>query len=189
MGKRCVRTILLSGLMSVVVCWTMLTDVSAGARPAKDQPSAESADRSKKFLPNSKLKEPIRQKTEQIPARAKAQDGLSETPRRPAKGSTADLGPKSRPGPRQSKGGKKAKTQAVIKPRTDLMYHGILENPSRYDPRQNRQTAGAPDPQTPELTHDHFQELDRNRDGKIDPVERVFGRLDMDRDLSTRQWQ
>jgi hypothetical protein len=83
----------------------------------------------------------------------------------------------------------KAEVKAVVKPHTDLMYHGILEDPSRYDPRQNRQTAGAPDPQTPELTHDHFQELDRNRDGKIDPVERAFGRLDMDRDLSTRNWQ
>jgi hypothetical protein len=83
----------------------------------------------------------------------------------------------------------KPKAEAIVKPRTDLMYHGLLESPSRYDPRQNHQTTGALAPQTSDLTHDHFQELDRNRDGKIDPVERVFGRLDMDRDLSHRQWQ
>src|SRR4029078_7876270 len=46
-----------------------------------------------------------------------------------------------------------------------------------------------PSPQTPDLTHDHFQELDRNQDGMIDPVERAFGRIDMDRDLHTRTLQ
>ena len=40
-----------------------------------------------------------------------------------------------------------------------------------------------------DLTHDHFQELDRNQDGAIDPVERAFGRIDMDRDLHTRTLQ
>ena len=82
---------------------------------------------------------------------------------------------------------KKVAPKAVVQPRTDLMYHGLLEDSQRYDPRPNFRTAGVPNPQTPDLTHDHFQELDRNRDGKIDPVERAFGRLDMDRDLYDRQ--
>lgn len=84
---------------------------------------------------------------------------------------------------------KKAAPKVVVQPRTDLMYHGLLEDPQRYDPRPNYRTAGVPNPQTPELAHDHFQELDRNRDGKIDPVERAFGRLDMERDLHNRQPQ
>ena len=82
---------------------------------------------------------------------------------------------------------KKAARKVVVQPRTDLMYHGLLEDPQRYDPRPNYRTAGVPNPQISELAHDHFQELDRNRDGKIDPVERAFGRLDMERDLSTHQ--
>jgi hypothetical protein len=191
MHNYCVRIILLSGCMSGMFYETMLTDTSAGSRQQKDQSSAsaEPTDRLKKPLPSPTPKNPIRQRTEQIPARAKAQENPSVTLQRPAKEGAIDAQKKVRQGHRQGKESKKAKAQAVIKPRTDLMYHGILEDPSRYDPRQNRQTAGAPDPQTPELTHDHFQELDRNRDGKIDPVERAFGRLDMDRDLSTRQWQ
>lgn len=189
MPERCVRIILLSGCIPAVVCWAMLADVSAGARPAKDKPSAESEAQSKKLLPNSTLKGPTRQRIDQGPPRAKDPEGLSEMPRRPAKASPTDPQKKARHAHRQGKEGKKAKSQAVVKPRTDLTYHGILEDQSRYDPRQNHQTAGAPDPQIPELTHDHFQELDRNRDGKIDPVERAFGRLDMDRDLSNRQWQ
>ncbi|MDE3220952.1 MAG: hypothetical protein KGO23_16450 [Nitrospirota bacterium] len=84
---------------------------------------------------------------------------------------------------------KKAAPKVVVQPRTDLMYHGLLEDPQRYDPRPNYRTAGVPNPQTAELAHDHFQELDRNRDGKIDPVERAFGRLDMERDLHSRQPQ
>jgi hypothetical protein len=84
---------------------------------------------------------------------------------------------------------KKGVPKAVVQPRTDLMYHGMLESPQRYDPRRNRLGAGVPDPHTSELTHDHFQELDRNQDGKIDPVERTFGRPDMDRDLHNRRPQ
>ena len=77
--------------------------------------------------------------------------------------------------------------KAVVQPRTDLMYHGMFESPQRYNPRRNHLGAGILDPHNPELTHDHFQELDRNQDGQIDPVERTFGRPDMDRDLHDRR--
>jgi hypothetical protein len=92
-------------------------------------------------------------------------------------------------GHRRAKVGKQLRPKAEVRPRTDLMYHGLLENAQRYDPRPTSRTAGVPNPQTPDLTHDHFQELDRNQDGKIDPVERAFGRLDMDRDLGDRQFR
>jgi hypothetical protein len=82
---------------------------------------------------------------------------------------------------------KKIVPKAVVQPRTDLTYYGVLEDPQRYDPRPNSRMAGVPNPQTPDLTHDHFQELDRNQDGMIDPVERAFGRLDMEHDLYNRQ--
>jgi len=84
---------------------------------------------------------------------------------------------------------KKDMPKAAVQPRTDLTYYGVLEDSQRYDPRPNSRTAGVPSPQTSDLTHDHFQELDRNQDGKIDPVERAFGRIDMDRDLHNRQLQ
>ena len=87
---------------------------------------------------------------------------------------------------RRAKGGKKIAPRVVIRPRSDLSPHGLIEGPQRYDPRPNYRTAGVRDPQTRDLIHDHFQELDRNRDGRIDPVERAFGRLDIDRDLSSR---
>jgi hypothetical protein len=77
----------------------------------------------------------------------------------------------------------------VAQPRTDLIHYGVLEDSQRYDPRPHAHAAGVPHPQTPDLTHDHFQELDRNQDGKIDPVERAFGRIDMDRDLNTRTFR
>jgi hypothetical protein len=95
----------------------------------------------------------------------------------------------------RSKGGSHVKVQkkvvpkAVVEPRTDLMYYGVLEDPQRYDPRPNPRQAGVPNPQNSDLSHDHFQELDRNQDGMIDPVERAFGRIDMDRDLHTRTLQ
>jgi hypothetical protein len=84
---------------------------------------------------------------------------------------------------------KKVLPKAVVQPRTDLMFYGVLEDPQRYDPRPNSPSGGLLNPQSPDLTYDHFQELDRNQDGKIDPVERAFGRIDMDRDLHTRTLQ
>jgi hypothetical protein len=77
--------------------------------------------------------------------------------------------------------------KAVVQPRTDLMYHGMLESPQRYDLRRNHLGVGFPNPHVPELTHGHFQELDRNQDGLIDPIERAFSRLDIDRDLQNHR--
>lgn len=79
--------------------------------------------------------------------------------------------------------------KAAPSSRPDLAYHGILYRPQRYDPsRGDRRTGGAPNPHAAELVHDHFLELDRNRDGSIDPMERTLGRLDLDRDLANRRW-
>ena len=101
-------------------------------------------------------------------------------------GEAPSTGRKSR---RAMKASKKAAAKAVVQPRTDLMHYGMLENAQRYDPLPHAHHNGVPNPQTSDLTHDHFQELDRNQDGAIDPVERTFGRIDMDRDLHTRTLQ
>ena len=183
MRKRRCKVDMCKRLLVVAVCVTVLSGVPA-AVSAKSQESLETANRAK----NSPSRKSALPPNELASNRMKDKHNPGETLRRPSKEKTTEHLAKPRTH-QPRKANTKSKARATIKPRTDLMYHGILEDPSRYDPRQNHQTAGAPDPQTPELTHDHFQELDRNRDGKIDPVERVFGRLDMDRDLSQRQWQ
>jgi hypothetical protein len=100
-----------------------------------------------------------------------------------AQAEASSLGRKSR---RSVKASRKTAAKAVVQPRTDLIPYAMLEDAQRYDPRPRAVSAGVPSPQRLDLTHDHFQELDRNQDGKIDPVERAFGRIDMDRDLHTR---
>lgn len=78
---------------------------------------------------------------------------------------------------------------ASVQPKPDLSYHGMLEQPARYDPGRASRKGAAPNPQAGDLLYDHFQELDKNRDGMIDPFERALGRLDIDRDLTNRQWK
>jgi len=88
---------------------------------------------------------------------------------------------------RQVKAHKKLAPKATAQPRTDLKYQGMFEDTQRFNPRRNSRAAGVPNPQISDLAHDHFQELDRNHDGRIDPVERALGRLDMERDLDDHQ--
>jgi len=127
-----------------------------------------------------------RAKKSPTPAATERQPEAIQKQAKPARAELKSTIPKSS---RRMKVHRKGASKAVVQPRTDLMYHGMLESPQRYDPRRNHIGAGVQDPLTPELTHDHFQELDRNQDGTIDPVERAFGRLDMDRDLHDRQPQ
>jgi hypothetical protein len=148
--------------------------VVAAVKPAKQQ-----SKQGQSPLIQRAKKSPIRTVTERPP----------EAIQKQAKSGPAEIkltSPKSPRSPRRMKVYKKRAPKAVVQPRTDLIYHGMLESPQRYDPRRKRLGAGVQGPHTPELTYDHFQELDRNQDGSIDPVERTFGRPDMDRDFHDR---
>ncbi|HEU4685182.1 MAG TPA: hypothetical protein VFS39_11835 [Nitrospira sp.] len=79
------------------------------------------------------------------------------------------------------------KVDAVVVPKIDRSYHGLLKTDHRYETRHGHQTSGIRYPEAHNLAREHFEELDRNRDGLIDPVEQAFGRLDMERDLSIRR--
>jgi len=146
------------------------------ATPPKQQseqghnPSNQRVKKSSKPVATERQPEAIQKEAKPVPAELKPMSSVS---------------PKS---PRRMKVHRKRVTpKAVVQPRTDLMYHGMFESPQRYNPRRNHLGLGVLDPHNPELTHDHFQELDRNQDGQIDPVERTFGRPDMDRDLHDRR--
>jgi hypothetical protein len=120
-------------------------------------------------------------------SKAKAEGRPAVAPPKEAKRPPLDSKTGNSIGHKSIKSKNKVLRKATIQPRTDLMYHGMLESSQRYDPRLNHRTAGVQDPQAPDLAHDHFLELDRNQDGNVDPVERAFGRLDIDRDLQHRQ--
>lgn len=130
--------------------------------------------------PHAEIKPPRTKSPTQIEAprsSAKVQPDSNPSAARPSKAR------------RHRKSGKAAPQAPVVLPKPDLSYHGILEQPQRYDPRRERGKAGSPNPQAGELLQEHFQELDQNHDGVIDPFERALGRLDMDRDLAIRQWE
>jgi len=87
---------------------------------------------------------------------------------------------------------KARKSQRARSQRTitrDLSYHGILEKPRRYDPIPSQQNGAVPNPKVRDVRADHFQELDKNQDGVLDPLERATSRLDIDRDVSNREWK
>ena len=169
-------TIAIGGCLTMVFCTVAMAEVS--------QTSGHRKSKQPRPVPETNAAVPKKAKLTTLDA--KRIEGAPDSHMRQAK---ADSPEASKPGKtvRHGKKSKKAKPHAVAEPRKDLTYHGILEGPSRYEPRRDYPTAGPPDPQTSELTYEHFQELDRNGDGSIDPVERAFGRLDMDHDLSKRQ--
>lgn len=97
--------------------------------------------------------------------------------------------PAARMARRRIKTRKPAKPVPTVQPKQNLSYYGILEPPQRYSLSREPRRGQLPTPQTGELLHDHFLELDKNHDGLVDPFERSFGRLDIDRDLSNHQWE
>jgi hypothetical protein len=169
----------------VAFTWAAVGDASAATKKVKEPASVVVAAKPTKQQSEQEQNQSIqRTKKSHIPA---ATERPPEAIQKQAKPVPAELKPTSSKSPRRMKVHRKRVPKAVVQPRTDLMYHGMLESPQRYNPRRNHPGAGVPDSNNPELTHDHFQELDRNQDGTIDPVERTFGRLDMDRDLHDRQ--
>lgn len=172
---------------SVFLTGAMAEQTSAAQKKPKEQASPITSVKALKPSPDQAQKVPTPKDAKAVqPSLAERKPGAL-----PKQSRSAPVEPNlaSRKGHRQVNAHKKIPPKAVVQPRTDLMYYGVLEDLQRYDPRPNSHTAGVPNPQTPDLTHDHFQELDRNQDGKIDPVERAFGRIDMDRDLHNRQPQ
>ncbi len=90
---------------------------------------------------------------------------------------------------RRARAAKPLRPQATLTPKPDVSYHGMFQQPQRYTPHYEHGKGGVPNPNAGALLHEHFQELDKNRDGSIDPFERALGRLDLDRDLADHQWQ
>jgi hypothetical protein len=179
--------ILAMGCSAAVLLATLCAE--AASAPQGEAPRSQPASVAQPKKPRSvaETKVPASPKVAVAAPSGKSPDHPSKLLRRPPKEEPQSLVPKPHKSARHSKKSRKAKAEAVVRSRKDLMYHSILEGPSRYEPRRDHQTTGPPDPQTSELTYEHFQELDRNGDGSIDPVERAFGRLDMDHDLSKRQ--
>ena len=183
MSRSIVELVVLGVVCSLAVFASTVGQTSAETQQTKEsvpvaaaKPAKQQSKQGQSSLIQRAKKSTIRTITERPPKAIQKQ----------AKSGPAEIkltSPKSLRSPRRMKVYKKRASKAVAQPRTDLIYHGMLESPQRYDPRRKRLGAGVQDPHTPELTYDHFQELDRNQDGSIDPVERTFGRPDMDRDL------
>lgn len=169
----------------VAFTWTAVRDGSAAAKKEKEAaPVVFTAKPTPQQSDQGQAPSIQRAKKSSVPAATERQPEAVQKQAKPVPAELKQTSPKS---PRRMKVHRKRAPIAVVQPRTDLMYHGMLESPQRYDPRRNHLGAGIPDPYNPELTHDHFQELDRNQDGTIDPVERTFGRPDMDRDRYDRR--
>jgi hypothetical protein len=162
---------------------SMVKPAFGGQRTTKEQASPAIA---------GKAVRPVSEQSRQSASKIVSSTGLqrAKAVQKPPKQSpSTQLKPMPSKGRLQVKVRKKVIPKAVVQSRTDLIHYGMLEDSQRYDPRPHTDSAAVRSPQTPELTHDHFQELDRNQDGMIDPVERALGRIDMDRDLHSRTLQ
>ena len=172
---RAVIAILLVGLGGgeVSVAWAEQTPSTRQGNGSTDQVAKSPA----------RSSDPAGKTAGNIPKNIERKNLAAERVERPLRGKA------SRRAHRHSRERKVLRPQVMITPKPDLSYHGMLEQPQRYTPQYQQGKGSAPNPNAGTLLHDHFQELDKNRDGAIDPFERALGRLDIDRDLADRQWQ
>lgn len=185
MKKDCSGFTILVCVCAVALVGAIVDQAPAAQKKYKERGQPSISEQSRKLSPGQARKKtsgrtmktivPIgsKQQSEAIRRQAGKDRAVSKTPRRK--------------GTRSVRASKKARPRVEVRPRTDLMYHGLLEDSRRYDPRPNYRTAGVQNPHARNLTQDHFQELDHNQDGKIDPIERASSRIDIDRDLHNRQ--
>jgi hypothetical protein len=184
MGRRIWKCIVFGIVGSLVILAAMVGRTIAATTPTKES-----------VVSLKPVKQESRQGHNQPIQRIKKKSVLAVTERQPddiqqqAKSVQTEVKPKRSKRSGRMNVHKRELPKAVVQPRADLMYYGMLESPQRYDPRRNHLGGSVPNPDILELTHDHFQELDRNQDGTIDPIERTFGRPDMDRDLHDRRPQ
>jgi hypothetical protein len=184
--KTHLRYAILTGAGVLILTLAVVGQPIAAQKMSKGHVAPSVPEKPSRSSPEAMQKKPLPKSAQPVPP---AMPENSASGLRRAKAIPLETIPTGRKPHRAVKTSKKVTPKAVVQPRTDLMHYGVLENAQRYDPRPHAHSPGVPNPQTPELTHDHFQELDRNQDGAIDPVERAFGRIDMDRDLHTRTLQ
>ena len=187
MSRSFLELVVLGAVCSVAVVAVTVGQTIAATKKAKEPTPVVAAKPTKQQTEQGQNPSIQRAKKSPVPVVTERQSEAIQKQAKPVPAELKPMNPVSPKSPRRMKIHRKRMPKAVVQPRTDLMYHGMLESPQRYDPRRNHLGAGVLDPHNPELTHDHFQELDRNQDGQIDPVERTFGRPDMDRDLHDRR--
>jgi hypothetical protein len=157
-----------------------LSHASAPAKPKKDvNPSLAQPLASGKSVPTVRWK--IEGKNPPLSASDKT---VVAKPKRPSRSGRAS----KRAGSEKLK--LRAQPMVPVEPQplipANLAHYGMLEQPQRYNPGRDRRTGRVIIPQAAGLLHDHFQELDQNHDGAIDPFERAAGRLDIERDATNR---
>ena len=93
---------------------------------------------------------------------------------------------KNRQARKRLRGHKPMPSETVAEPMRGSAHPGLLKTPHRYHLNQGDRRSVIVTPHPGDQAHDHFLELDKNRDGVIDPLERAVGRLDIERDLHNR---
>jgi len=187
MSRNFLELVVLGAVCSVAVVTVTVAQTIAATKKSNEPAQVVAAKPHKEQSEQRQNLSIQRAKKSLLPAATERQPEGIQKQAKPVPAELKPMNPVRPKGSRRMKVHRNRMPKAVVQPRTDLMYHGMLESPQRYDPRRNHLGAGVLDPHNPELTHDHFQELDRNQDGQIDPVERTFGRPNMDRDLHDRR--
>ncbi len=82
------------------------------------------------------------------------------------------------------RGRKPMPSETVGESTSGLAHHGLLKSPHRYHVSRGARRRVVVTPSPGDLVHDHFLELDKNRDGVVDPLERAVARLDIERDMN-----
>ena len=144
MSRGVLELVVLGAICSVALLATTVGQTIAATKKARESaPIVVVAKPTKQQSEQGQNLSIQRAKNGPIPAATERQPEAIQTQVKPVPTELKPKGPKRH---RRMKIHKKGVPKVVVQPRTDLMYHGMLESPQRYDPRRNHLGAGVPDP-------------------------------------------
>ncbi|MGH7216567.1 MAG: hypothetical protein ACREIG_04970, partial [Nitrospiraceae bacterium] len=142
MSRNFLGLVVLGAVCSVAIVAVTVGQTIAATKKAKEPTPVVAAKLPKEQSEQRQSPSIQRAKKSPVPIATERQPEVIQKQAKPAPAELKSISPVSPKGHRRMKVHRKRVPKAAVQPRTDLMYHGMLASPQRYDPRRSHLGTG-----------------------------------------------